>query len=273
MAKLACLLAVGLSAVAAAEDTTPPVPPPLTLPRTSGPIAIDGDLSDEGWKGAAVIDTFFETVFGDNRAPTVTTQAWGAYDHRYFYLAARRNDPDPRKRRAPYVDRDNVIGTDDNVAIFLDARNDRRSAQEFRVSPRGIQGDAMFNDANGNEDFSPDFYYDTAARVTETGWQAEVRIPLSSLRFPRADPPKRGIIVCANHPRAFRYAIYSPPQPRGAPCLICRSRELTGISGLPSSRHLVVAPYGSAQDVARADVPGQPLHDEPTDKNVGLDVK
>ena len=273
MARLGLLFVVGMSAVAAADEPEPSIPPPLSVSRASGPILIDGDLSDPGWKGAAVIDTFFETVFGDNRAPTVGTQAWITYDDRYLYIALRCDDPEPRKIRAPYVDRDNVIGTDDNVAIFLDTRNDRRSAQEFRVSPRGIQGDAVFNDANSNEDFSPDFYYDTAARITEKGWQAEVRIPLSSLRYPRADPQKWGIIVWRNYPRDFRYAIYSSPQPRGGNCLICRSRELTGLTSLRSSSHLVAAPYVSAQDVAQADAPGQPLRDEPTEKRIGLDVK
>jgi hypothetical protein len=273
MTRLALLLMAGLSAVAAADEPTPPVPPPISLPRVFGPIVVDGDLSDPGWKGAAVVDTFFETVFGDNRAPSVTTVAWLAYDDRYLYIAVRCDDPDPRKIRAPYVDRDQVIGTDDNVAIFLDTRNDRRSAQEFRVSPRGIQADAVFNDANGNEDFSPDFYYDTAARITDEGWQAEVRIPLSSLRYPRADPQKWGIIIWRNYPRDFRYAIFSSPQPRGANCLVCLSRELTGLTGLPSSSHLVVAPYVSAQDVAKADAPGQPLGHGRTDKRVGLDVK
>jgi hypothetical protein len=273
MTRLALLLMAGLSAVAAADEPTPPVPPSISLPRVSGPIVVDGDLSDPGWKGAAVVDTFFETVFGDNRAPSVTTVAWLAYDDQYLYVAVRCDDPDPRKIRAPYVDRDQVIGTDDNVAIFLDTRNDRRSAQEFRVSPRGIQADAVFNDANGNEDFSPDFYYDTAARITDKGWQAEVRIPLSSLRYPRADPQKWGIIIWRNYPRDFRYAIYSSPQPRGANCLVCLSRELTGLAGLPSSSHLVVAPYVSAQDVAQADAPGQPLGHGRTDKRVGLDVK
>jgi hypothetical protein len=212
-------------------------------------------------------------VFGDNRAPNVTTIAWLTYDDRYLYIALRCDDPDPRKIRAPYVDRDQVIGTDDNVAIFLDTRNDRRSAQEFRVSPRGIQADGIFNDASGNEDFSPDFYYDTAARITEKGWQAEVRIPLSSLRYPKADPQKWGIIIWRNYPREFRYAIYSSPQPRGANCLICLSRQLTGLTHLPSSSHLVVAPYVSAQDVAHADAPGRPLGPGRTDRRVGLDVK
>jgi len=273
MTRLALLLVAGLSAVAAADEPTPPIPPPIPLPRVSGPIVIDGDLSDPGWNGAAVIDTFFETVFGDNRAPSVTTVAWLTYDDRYLYIALRCDDPDPRRIRAPYVDRDQVIGTDDNVAIFLDTRNDRRSAQEFRVSPRGIQADGIFNDASGNEDFSPDFYYDTAGRITEKGWQAEVRIPLSSLRYPHADPQKWGIIIWRNYPRDFRYAIYSSPQPRGANCLVCLSREVTGLTGLPSSSHVVVAPYVSAQDVAHADAPGRPLGHGRTDKRIGLDVK
>jgi hypothetical protein len=263
-----------LAVPAVAEESVPTVPPPLTLPRTApGSITLDGDLSDPGWQQAARIDTFFETVFGDNRAPGVETVALVTYDDRYLYLAVRCDDPAPSRIRAPFVDRDNVFGTDDNVAIFLDTRNDHRSAQEFRVNPRGIQGDAIYNDANGNEDFSPDFYYATAAKMTERGWQAELRIPLSSLRYPKADPQTWGIIVWRNYPREFRYALYSSPQPRGANCLICRTRELTGISGLPSSGHLVAAPYASAQDVARAPEPGAPLKDEPTDTNLGLDVK
>ena len=273
MARLALLVLAGLGVVAAAAADEPAVPPPIPLPRASGPIVVDGDLTDPGWKGAAVIDTFFETAFGDNRPPNVTTVAWVAYDDRYVYVAVRCDDPDPRQIRAPYVDRDQVIGTDDNVAIFLDTRNDHRTAQEFRVSPRGIQADAVFNDASGAEDFSPDFYYDTAGRITEKGWQAEVRIPLSSLRYPHADPQKWGIIVWRNYPREFRYAIYSSPQPRGGNCLICLSRELTGLTHLPSSSHLVVAPYASAQEVARADAPGQPLGPGHTDKRIGLDVK
>jgi hypothetical protein len=273
MARLGVLLMAGLAATAGAQEPEPSVPPPLPLSRAAGAITVDGDLGDPGWKGAAVIDTFFETVFGDNRPPKVATVAWATYDDRYFYIAVRCDDPEPRKIRAPYVDRDQVIGTDDNVAIFLDTRGDRRSAQEFRVSPRGIQADAIFNDASGNEDFAPDFYYDTAGRITEAGWQAEVRIPLSSLRYRRTEPQKWGIIVWRNYPREFRYAIYSSPQPRGGNCLICRSRELTGLTALPSSSHLVAAPYVSAQDVAQADAPGQALHDEPTEKDIGLDVK
>jgi hypothetical protein len=265
------LLALALAAATVAPETPPP---PLPLPRASAPITMDGALTDPAWEGAAVIDTFYETAFGDNRAPLVKTVARLMYDDRYFYVGLRCYDPHPDEIRAPYVDRDQVIGTDDNVAIFVDARNDRRTAQEFRVSPRGIQADGVFNDASGNEDFSPDFFYDTAARIDEEGWTAEVRIPLSSLRYDAGAGPRTWrILLWRNYPRQFRYAIYSSPLPRGSNCYICHASELTGIMGLPSSSHLVVAPYVSGQSVAQAATPGDPLVSRPTEANVGVDLK
>ncbi len=270
---LAVLLLVVCPLASGAE---PDLPPPLAVPRVTGPVTVDGDLGDPAWQGAAVIDTFWETNPGNNVPPKVKTTAWVTYDDRYFYIAVKCDDPEPRKIRAPYVDRDNVIGTDDNVAVFLDTRNDRRSAVELRVNPRGIQGDAMFNDANGNEDFSPDFFYDTAARVTAEGWQAELRIPFSSLRYPKADPQSWGVLVWRNYPREYRYAIHSSPIPRGGNCLICRSLELTGMTGLPSASHLVAAPYVTAKE---SGVPRDPsdlsagLVNDPVELDAGADVK
>src|SRR5690349_8655388 len=158
----ACLIAV---TSVMAEVPPPPLPPPIIIHRAEGAIRIDGDLSDPGWKNAATIDKFYETQPGNNIPAKVKTIVHLTYDDRYFYIGVRCEDPDPSKIRAPFVERDAVIGTDDNIAIFLDTRNDKRTAMELRVNPRGIQGDGIFNDANGNEDFSPDFYYDTAATI------------------------------------------------------------------------------------------------------------
>jgi hypothetical protein len=43
MGMLALLFVAGLSAVAA-DEPSPSIPPPLSLPRASGPIVIDGDI-------------------------------------------------------------------------------------------------------------------------------------------------------------------------------------------------------------------------------------
>src|ERR1700682_2328063 len=102
----------------------PPPAPPIQIHRAEGAIRIDGDLSDAGWKNAASVSAFLEGQPGDNTPARVKTIAWLTYDDRYFYVGVRCEDPNPQKIRAPYVERDNVLGTDDNVAIFLDTRND-----------------------------------------------------------------------------------------------------------------------------------------------------
>ena len=265
------VLAMSVAVTAAA---TPPPPPPITVKAAAGPITLDGDLSDPGWQGAATIDTFYETSPGDNTPPKVKTVAYLTYDARNFYIGIKCFDPNPKAIRAPYVERDNVIGTDDNIAVFLDTRNDKRSALELRVNPRGIQADGVYNDANQNEDFSPDFFYDTAAKVVADGWIAEYAIPFSSLRYSRAGEQTWNILIWRNYPREFRYGIYSAPIPRDSSCVICNAHPIVGMSNLPDAGHLVAAPYVTAQQEAtpRAEI-GSPLESQNVHGETGLDLK
>ena len=210
------------------------------LPRATGRIEVDGNLDDPAWTQALLVDTFYETAFGDNRPPSVRTAARLMYDDHFLYVAVECDDPEPSRIRAPYVDRDQVFGEQDNFVVFLDPHNDRQTAQEFRVNPRGIQADGIYYDADGNEDFGPDFYYDAAARITARGWTAELRIPLSSLRYPRADPQSWGLLLWRNYPRDYRYLIYLEPP---APQLQLPDLPFLGDHG-PARAALVAAPGG-----------------------------
>lgn len=251
-----------------------PPPPPIQIHRAEGAIRIDGDLSDPGWKNAAKIDTWYEGFPGDNIPPKVKTIAWLTYDERNFYIAVRCEDPHADKIRAPFVERDNVIGTDDNIAIFLDTHNDHRTSMELRVNPRGIQGDGIYNDAGPTEDFSPDYFYDTAAKVDSGGWSAEFAIPFTSLRYPDRDVQSWNILIWRNYPREFRYAYYSAPLPRGSNCIVCHTVPIVGLAGLPSSGHLVAAPYVTGQETEAPDgTAGAPLERRPFKKDAGIDVK
>ncbi|HEX9163914.1 MAG TPA: DUF5916 domain-containing protein [Thermoanaerobaculia bacterium] len=270
----AALLALFLAVPAVAAEQALPPPAPITITKATGPITIDGDLSDAGWRDAAKIDRFYETSPGNNSEPKVKTTAYLTYDDRAFYIGVRAEDPQPNRIRAPYVERDNVLGTDDNIAVFLDTRNDKRTALELRVNPRGIQGDAIFNDANGNEDFSPDFFYDTAAKIDSGGWSAEYRIPFSSLRYPHADVQHWNILVWRNYPREFRYAFHSAPIDRSSNCLVCHAHPIVGLAALPEAGHLIAAPYVTGQQTERpANVLGSPLERAPFHRDAGADVK
>jgi hypothetical protein len=235
---LAALCAGGL----AAEE---PAPPRIHLSRISSPITVDGDLSDPGWKEATVIETFYEINPGDNVVPPVKTVARIGYDDRFFYASFWCADPDPRKIRAPYVDRDGISDDQDYVGILLDVENQRHAAIDFWIGPTGIQADSVFNEGTFNEDFGPDYFWQSAARIGPDAWTVEVAIPLASLRYPAQDPQDWALMLYRIYPRDFNYQLYSVRVPRGANCFLCQSATVEGISGLPKGAHYVVAPYAA----------------------------
>ncbi len=264
-----CVLA--LAATAFAQEITPPET--LQVTRASGAIAIDGALDDPGWQGVPRIDTWYETNPGDNTPPKVKNVGYLAYDDKFFYAGFEFQDSDPGSIRAPFGDRDSIGGSLDYGGVILDTRNTRRTAILFLANPRGIQYDAVTDDSSG-EDSSPDFFWDSAARITNQGWTLEIRIPFSSLRYPRTDPQTWAIMLYRNHPRDFRYQYFSTRLPKGGSCFICRSNTLQGLQGLPSGGGIVLAPYATAsQEWEAPDGAGTSLRRSPFDGTAGLDVK
>lgn len=217
------------------------IPTRIPIARVAGKITIDGDVSDPEWREARRIDEFVEYFRGDNTAPPANTVGYIAYDSEAVYVAFHADDPRPEHIRAPLVDRDKVRGDQDYVAVLLDTLNDGRSGVAFRVNPRGVQTDSVVSDGN-EEDFSPDFFYQAVARRTATGWSAEMRIPLSSLRYP-ADAQHWRVIMMRNYPRDFRYIMANTPIPKSSNCFVCHASMLEGLEGLPTGSHFTLTPY------------------------------
>ena len=246
----------------------------LHIARASGAIRVDGDLSDEAWRTATRIDKWYEVQPGDNTEPLVKSVGYLTYDDRFLYVAVDFEDPHPEAIRAPFGDHDSLDGGTDFGGVFIDSLNTHRAALEFFVSPHNIQFDAVTDDATG-ENSSPDFFWDSATRITSRGWTLEMRIPFSSLRYKRGDPQQWGIILLRNYPRTFRYQISSVPLPRGGNCVVCHAHALTGFAGLPAGGHGVLAPYASASATAtpQGDVLGAPLNHTDASARAGFDVK
>jgi Domain of unknown function (DUF5916)/Carbohydrate family 9 binding domain-like len=245
------------------------------ISHAAGAIRIDGDLSDEGWRNATRIDKWYEATPGDNTEPAVKNVGYLTYDDHYLYVGLEFEDPDPSAIRAPLGDHDSINGNStDFGGIFIDAQSTGRTAAEFFVSAHNVQYDAVTEDGAG-ENSSPDFFWDSATRITAHGWSAEMRIPFTTLRYKRADPQTWGIILLRSYPRGFRYQFASTPIPRGSNCTVCYENLLAGLSGLPAGGHLVAAPYVSGSETARPrnDTLGQSLVGDPVRSHIGLDVK
>ncbi len=260
--------------IALAATTASAAGPPIHITKATGPITIDGNLGDPGWQTATKIEQWYETNPGENTEPKVKSVGWVTYDDHFFYAAFEFFDPQPSKIQGPYNDRDHIGGnTDDYGGVILDTRNDGKTAILFLVNPRNIQYDSVSDDTTGNEDSSPDFFWDSATKINSNGWTLEIRIPFSTLRY-KGSAPEWGIMLYRNWPRDRRYQMFANTIPRGQNCFICNERKLVGLQDLPPAGHLVTAPYVSAQSIGETrDGLGSPILTRPIKKDAGVDLK
>ena len=242
-------IACSMAGVAYAQPVSRPRNPVdnrVAAVRADAPVTLDGAPDEPFWRSAGVLETFYEVYPGNHSTPPVRTQVRYAYDGRYLYIAAHMFDPQPSLIRRPFVRRDRVRAGQDYVQFFIDPFGARRFAQVFRVNVRGDQTDGVTNEATGNEDDTPDFPFDVATRVVADGWQAELRIPFSSLRFEAGSQAPWAIMAYRGWPRSQNTQIASGPLARDANCFLCFATTVTGIQTPRDARSLVATPYVAA---------------------------
>lgn len=153
----------------------------IHVTRSGKPVIVDGNLDDEPWQKPAVEKDFtiYSPMYG-NILP-YKTAVWVSYDNKNLYFAMKCYDPAPDKIKTSVTKRDNMWG-DDWVGLSLDAMGDGQSFYDLYVNPSGIQGDILNTQSSGG-DSAPDWVWKSAGKITEEGYQVEIRIPLKSIRF------------------------------------------------------------------------------------------
>lgn len=238
----AAALAQAPAAVAAGDVPAAAPAAALRATRTQGPVTVDAVLDEAAWTQGEPMEIAYEWFPGDNVAPPVRTECRAGFDDENLYLGCTAFDPEPGSIRAHLSDRDKPF-TDDHLIFMIDPFNDQRRAFEFRVTPLGVQMDAMFIPQEGFEDFSWDALWRSAGRITPDGYVVELAIPFKSLRFPQAAGPQSwGIILERSYPRSSRYRIRSARVSRGDNCLLCSANRLEGLQGIAPGRDLEMAP-------------------------------
>src|ERR1051326_5666263 len=264
---LIALLLLSIRAFAADEPL-----PTVHITHSTGPIIVDGDLSDAGWNGATKFEQWYETNPGDNIEPKVKQIGYVTYDDRFLYVGIDMWDPDPSKINSIYGDHDALSGnTDDYAGILIDSRNDKRTGYLFLVNAHGIQYDASTDDASG-EDNSPDYFWDSAAKRNDHGWSVEMRIPFSAIRY-HGSSPVFNIALYRNRPRDYRYQMFTVKLPRGTNCFVCFWEKADGFQGLPAGGHMVVAPYITARSNGEVAGTGNHIVQPPVGANARADIK
>ncbi len=237
-----------LPVAGAAADTsfTPNEKPTLHIPRITEPIRVDGELAELGWSLAARATNFSENFPKEKGKPMVDTEAWVAYDDENLYVAFVAED-DPNKVRANLRDRDQIF-QEDFVGIMLDTYGSATWAYEIFCNPLGVQGDLRWTRNNEDEKF--DIIFHSKGKVTANGYQVEMAIPFSSIRFPNRSEQSWRATFWRTHPRDSRRQYTWAATSRDEPCWPCQWGTLEGIRGVkPGSRldllpAIVASQYG-----------------------------
>ncbi len=180
---------------------------PVTIPRIEVAVEVDGELNEPAWQQAARLTGFRQFQPVDGRPAQLETEVlvWYAPDAIIFGVKAH---DDPSSVRVTVSDRDN-LGTNDRVTILLDTFRDQRRAFLFGVNALGNQEDGVRSEGTGNAgsliagniDLSPDYVFQSKGRLTEFGYQVEIRIPFKSLRFPDGQEQSWNLQIIRNTQR------------------------------------------------------------------------
>ena len=246
------------------------------IPRFDGAgVRVDGRLDEPAWRAALEIALEFESQPGDGIAPPAATRAFLVHDDQQLYIAFEASDPEPENIRANLMDRDRQASfeQDDYVAVTLDTFNDSRRGFEFRVNPRGVQMDGLYNQLEGR-DFSWDMIWDSAGRIEGGGYWVELAIPFDQLRFLGGGGEQIwGIGLARSWPRDVLHRFEAHRVDRNNTCELCQFPRFAGFEGLAPGRHLELTPTLTYEHTERAPVPGADLSDREDELDAGASLR
>jgi hypothetical protein len=207
--------------------------------RTGSDINIDGVFDEEAWNLVDWSEGFIQREPHAAQPATQNTKFKIIYDNNYLYCAIRCFDSAPDSIVSRLCRRDAFDG--DWVEINIDSYHDLRSAFSFNVNAAGVKGDeTVSNDDQWDSSWEPIWYVKTT--IDSFGWNAEIKIPFTQLRFGKQDNYIWGFQV---NRRLFRKEEssswqYVSPNATG---WVHNFGELHGISNIKPRKQKDITPY------------------------------
>lgn len=254
----------------------------VSLHRIESAITLDGAVDDVAWARIPALPmTMSGPLYGTRPSQPTTVKV--AYDDEFVYVAGVFLQPGSDGGISRSLTRDQW-GDGDRFEIIIDGYNDNENAMGFATNPAGVRIDfSVSRDAESGTSSNPavNTAWDAPWAVeTARGagrWSAEIRIPLSTLRF-QPNPSGRvvmGIIVRRYIADANEHVTFPAIPERWAgghnkPSLAAD----VSMEGVASERPLYVTPYvvtGHTRQLDPAASATQYLRE--TRSDIGLDLK
>ena len=218
-------------------------------------ISIDGKLDDPAWLKANWQDDFIQYQPSEGKAPGQKTDFAILLDENFIYVGFKAWDTNPDSIVQRLSRRDEVDG--DFVAVQFDSYFDKRTAFSFIVNAAGIKNDFIVSNDGEFEDNTWDPIWLVKTSRDHLGWYAEMRIPLTQLRFEGNSEQTWGLQVARMLFRKQEVSLWQPSSKKTAGW-VSQYGELKGLKNLKSRKIADITPYVVARTDRYQKEPGNP---------------
>ncbi len=184
--------------------------------KTQQTLKIDGLLNEESWNTAPIASNFIvnQPNFGNPAAQRTVVKIM--YDNSAIYVGAILYDTVSLIRKQ-LTSRDGEGFQDvDFFAVTFDTYLDQQNAFQFGVTSVNVQSDARISGGGGNSgttDRNWDAVWESQVKITNEGWQVEMKIPYMSLRFAQKNIQDWGINFYRNVRRTNENSYWNSVNP------------------------------------------------------------
>ncbi len=234
-------------------------------------ISLDGILDEAAWASARVFTGFTQREPFEGSPAEHDTEVRVLFGDGAIWISARMWDSEP-ERIVRRLDRRDSWGEWDQFGVHLDPNLDGLTGYMFSVSAAGVQRDTYLYDDDRMDD-AWDAIWASAVAVDDQGWTAEMRIPLSQIRYDASpDPQTWGVNFFRNRTATNEdtfYSLLSQTQPGR----VSRMARMEGVRVERPARRLEVLPYVVSSLHRGPSEPGNPFFDgTATETRIGADV-
>ncbi len=215
----------------------------IRIQRATEPPVIDGELNEEMWVRAPLVDDFHQVTPVEFDSPSERTEVYVLYDRDALYIGARLYDAEPELINARILRQGQNINSDDRFFVHIDPFNNRRNGYLFGVNPNGVRYDGVFEGVTQRQ-FDWDGIWQAAARITPDGWTLEIEIPFKTLSFDPSQTTWR-MNFARNIQRKNEGMAWNS---RNRNTDLSTMADVTGISQIQQGRGLDVVPSVSYHD-------------------------
>ncbi len=229
------LVILSTALIASKNDSTKAI----TSYRLSEQIIMDGILNESVYSNPPVT-SFTQQDPNEGKPISEKSEVWISHDDHNIYISGRFSDSNPSLIDATLMRRDNVIESD-WFFVYLDTYNDDRTGYFFAVNAGGSIADGtLFNDSW--DDDSWDGVWESKTTVDENGWNLEMRIPFTQLRFNESEKMIWGINLNRDIKRKHEMSYYVMV-PKNESGFVSKFADLEGLNGIKPKQRFEVLPY------------------------------